>query len=63
MHKGLQQNGVCTKRVTNKVKGLGIMCCEEQLKEIGKFRDVAGVILCSSIGYTLDQQVVNFSSV
>lgn len=25
MHEGLQQNGVCTKKVTKEVKGLGIM--------------------------------------
>lgn len=62
MHKGLQQNEVCTKKVTKEVRGLRIIWEEEELKEIGKFRDIAGVILCGSREHILDQQVVDFSS-
>lgn len=63
MHKGLQWNEVCIQKVTKKVKGHGNMWYGEKLKEIGKFRDVVGIILCGSQGHTLDQQVVNSSSI
>lgn len=52
-----------TEKVAKEVRGLGIKQYKEWLKEIGKFRDSAGIILCGSRGHKPHQEVLGFSSI